>query len=105
MDNLKIGIRVLGPIAASTVIFASSGCTNAPTSFVPSRSGVSASLVAGATAEFNARNDDTLGTERDAIMRVSESATIRTYDRQQIVNGRPYNDYDTITRARERFAR
>ncbi|MFM7261981.1 MAG: hypothetical protein ACKO3W_15435 [bacterium] len=106
MDNLKIGILVLGPCMVSTLLV---GCAPKVVDSVPRRAAVSTKLVSGAndalTDQDAVRNDTRLGTPRDPVVRNYEIAVISTYDRQQVINGRPYVDFDTITRSRERFER
>lgn len=102
MDNLKIGMLVLGPGALAALL---TGCATKAVDSVPTRAPVSPRLVSGSCDGFASRNDARLGTPRDPFVRDYELAVISTYDRQQIINGRPYVDFDTITRSRERFER
>lgn len=102
MDNLKIGILVLGPCVLAAFL---GGCAPKVVDAVPARAAVSPALVSGSNVGFDARNDARLGTPRDPIVRDYGISVTATYDRQQIINGRPYVDFDTITRSRERFER
>ena len=111
MDNLKIGnrFRVLGPrrVCAVSVLAAGvlTGCTPKVVDIVPTRADTSSTLVmASARIGFD-RNDAKLGTQREALSRTYELSNTATFDRQRIVNGRPYTDFDTITRSRESFSR
>jgi hypothetical protein len=45
------------------------------------------------------------GSARPGIVRDYGISVTSTYDRQQIINGRPYVDFDSITRSRDRFER
>jgi hypothetical protein len=102
VDNLKIGMLVLGPGALVALL---TGCAPKAVDAVPARASVAPRLVSGSCDGFASRNDARLGTPRDPVVRDYELAVISTYDRQQIINGRPYVDFDTITRSRERFER
>lgn len=102
MDNLKIGIVVLGPCVLAALL---GGCASQVLDAVPARAAVSPALVSGSNVGFEARNDARLGTPRDPLVRDYGISVTATYDRQQIINGRPYVDFDTITRSRERFER
>ena len=111
MDNLKIRnrFRVLGPrlvCAAGTVALVTLvGCAPKVTEVVPTRAETSSTLVmTNARVGFD-RNDAKLGTQREALSRTYELSNTATFDRQRIVNGRPYTDFDTITRSRENFSR
>ncbi|MCE2885006.1 MAG: hypothetical protein LW806_08940 [Planctomycetaceae bacterium] len=102
MDNLKIGILVLGPCVVVALL---GGCAPKVVDAVPPRAAVAPALVSGSNGGFDARNDARLGTPRDPIVRDYGLSVTATYDRQQIINGRPYVDFDTITRSRDRFER
>lgn len=102
MDKLKIRIAVLGlalPLALG-------GCRSAPEARVPVRAPVAASLVAAHDESAGSgRNDGALGTTRAAPIRRNDGMAVVVRDRQQIINGTTYTDYDAITRSRDRFAR
>ncbi|MFM7134945.1 MAG: hypothetical protein ACKO0W_11570 [Planctomycetota bacterium] len=103
MDNLKIGIAVLGLAPA---LLALSGCASGDAARVPDRAPTRGTLVLAAeeSAGFG-RNDGALGADRAPVVRESESAAIFVRDRQQVINGRTYGDYDSITRSYERLRR
>lgn len=126
MDNLQIGIgsRVLGPRDAFThrafarMVYARKtvalgclagttlvGCAPKVVDVVPRRAEMSTTLVMSAGHAGFDRNDERLGTQREALSRTLELSNTATFDRQRIVNGRPYTDFDTITRSRESFSR
>jgi len=122
VDNLKIGIQVLGRrcawiayrrawiayrrawIACCSACILPAACTTAPRTCVPPRATLHASLVRFATDDGDAfdasRNDGILGADREPIVRVIDGSTTFTYDRQQIFNGRPWDNFRVITRAR-----
>ena len=52
-----------------------------------------------------ARNDDRLGTRRDAFVRLPVEVESATLDRQWILNGRPFDRFRTTTVTRERLVR
>ncbi len=107
MDNLKIGIKVLG----RSSVFATScsvcallaACTTAPQVCVPTRNAPHPSLVRLAADDNNGfdagRNDAILGADREPIVRIIDGSTTYTYDRQQIFNGRPWDNFRVTTRA------
>ena len=111
MDNLKIEnrFRVLGPrlvgtvgaIALATLV----GCAPKVADIVPTRAETSSTLAMTTARIGFDRNDAKLGTQREALSRTYELSNTATFDRQRIVNGRPYTDFDTITRSRESFSR
>ncbi len=130
MDNLKIGIGVLGrrlgrslreilrdmlcgvrcgircgACVTASALVASVGCQHTPTAVVPARAALSASLVVNASDEFSDRNDACLGLTREPTMRLLDRATVETIDTQYIFNGRPYQNYSSSSRSTERFAR
>jgi hypothetical protein len=111
VDNLKIGnrFRVLGPHLACTVaalaLATLVGCAPKVTDIVPTRAETSSTLVMATARIGFDRNDSKLGTQREALSRTYEFSNTATFDRQRIVNGRPYTDFDTITRSRESFSR
>ena len=100
-----IAVRVLG-LAACVCLAA---CANQPRAMFVARAPVRSSLVLGAggadASRFAARSDARLGAIGDAERRVAEEAVISVYDRQQIFDGRLYNDYRSVTRTYERLAR
>lgn len=108
MDNLQIGIRralraaaVLGP--ATCVVL---GCASAPTSSVPARAAVRAALVAPCGASVaTGRNDARLGTPREPFASFASEGVATIDDRQRIVNGRPYADYESRVRSATAFSR
>ena len=126
MDNLQIGIgsRVLGPRHACTRLVVTRlacalkavtlgclacttlvGCAPKVVDTVPLRAETPKTLVMSAGRAGFDRNDGRLGTQREALSRSLELSNTATFDRQRIVNGRPYTDFDTITRSRESFSR
>jgi len=129
VDNLKIGIQVLGRrrawiacrrawiacrcawiacrcawIVCCSACILTAACTTAPQTCVPPRATLHASLVRFATDDGDAldtsRNDAILGANREPIVRVIDGSTTFTYDRQQIFNGRPWDNFRVTTRAR-----
>ena len=115
MDNLKIGIRVLGrtrlAMSAALAVHALSltGCSHAPLAAVPQRAPVCGALVVAQSDESDAydsmRNDVRLGLLREPYRRIDEGAMVYTYDQQYIFNGRPYTNYNNTTRSLERLSR
>lgn len=100
-----IAARVLGLGACAFVAACASPQRNEFVARVP----VSASLVLGAGASdgsaFAAREDARLGAVSNAERRVADDAFVVIYDRQQSLDGRPYNNYRSVTRTIERLTR
>lgn len=57
------------------------------------------------TDGFGGRNDGRLGLERDPIVRTAVQSTEYTFDRQRVIDGRPYSDFRVTTRTREMLRR
>lgn len=103
MDNLKIGIAVLGLAPA---VLALSGCRSGAEASVPARAPLHGALVLASDSDAGfGRNDPALGADRTPVARESDSTAIFVRDRQQVINGRTYGDYDSITRSYERLRR
>lgn len=108
MDNRKN--RILPPqlallltaLSAPTLLI---GCSSdAPVFTIPHRMRDLPSLVQAGElndASFAMRNDARLGSNRDPIVRSTVQSTAFVVDRQRIINGRPYNDYQFTTRTGE----
>ncbi|MEY3021621.1 MAG: hypothetical protein RIS86_819 [Planctomycetota bacterium] len=102
------GARVAAPAMALLCLPFLCACRSAPEASVPARGAVHASLAGapdpGADA-FASRNDERLGARRGAFVRIPERIESATFDRQWILNGRPFDRYRTTTVTRERLAR
>ena len=116
MDNLKIGILrstrrswVLGPVPRVVAALSAgllAGCAGPAAASVPRRVLVGAAVVgpAGSTTT-SGRNDARLGTPRQPFARPVAEGFSTVDDRQWIVNGRPFVDFESRTRSATRFTR
>ena len=80
------------------------GCSSA----VPTRLPEMPSLVRAGDLDAgvgSARNDGRLGTDRDPVVRATVRSTEYTFDRQRVIDGRPYSDYRVTTRNVESLRR
>ena len=100
-------VRALGVLLAPILPLA---CQSAPESRVPYRTAARSVLLepmVGCESDprLAARNDDRLGTRRDAFVRLQVEVESATLDRQWILNGRPFDRFRTTTVTRERLVR
>lgn len=56
-------------------------------------------------SDFVGRRDATLGADRAAFVRTVTGSSESTFDRQRIIDGRPYADFRVTTRTRSAIAR
>ena len=71
---------------------------------VPQRAPAMPCLVRAGELDLDAgaaRNDDRLGLGREQVVRRTLNSTSATFDRQRIIDGRPFNDYRLTTRTVE----
>lgn len=98
MDIRKTSIAVLSICAPALWLL---GCGS---TMVPRRAPEMAGLVRAGDLDLEtgaARNDDRLGLGRGQIVRQTIRSTSATFDRQRIIDGRPFNDYRLTTRTIE----
>lgn len=98
MDIRKTSIAVLSLCAPAVWLL---GCSS---TIVPRRAPEMAALVRAGDLDLEtgaARNDDRLGLGRGQVVRQTIRSTSATFDRQRIIDGRPFNDYRLTTRTIE----
>lgn len=97
MDIRKTSIAVLSICAPALWLL---GCS----STVPQRAPEMPGLVRAGELDLDTgsgRNDDRLGLGRGQVVRQTIRSTSATFDRQRIIDGRPFNDYRLTTRTIE----
>lgn len=97
MSQPKIRITLTGLLS----VFALAACSSPDSARVPVRNPECASLVRVGeldTSGFDERNDARLGLDRAPIARSTVRSTAYTFDRQRVIDGRPYSDYRVTTR-------
>lgn len=98
MDTVKTCILLAAAIAATA------GCS----SRVPSRHAPADSLVRAGeldTSPYSGRRDAGLGLDRAPLVRPTTASTEFTFDRQRVIDGRPYSDFRVTTRTRSALER
>lgn len=101
MSRSKTCIAILSLGAPALWLF---GCSAA----VPTRLPAMPCLVRTGelqTGEGFSRNDPRLGLDRDPVVRATVRSTEQTFDRQRVIDGRPYSDYRVTTRNVESLRR
>lgn len=97
MDIRKTSIALLSMCAPALWLL---GCG----STVPMRAPAMPSLVRAGELDIEtgaARNDGRLGLGREQVVRRTVQSASATFDRQRIIDGRPFNDYRLTTRTIE----
>ncbi len=102
MDKLKICLQAGLVAAAAQGLLA--GCT----ARVPTRHPSAETLVRSGELDVSAnggRRDALLGRNRSPVVRSVTGSTEYTYDRQRVIDGRPYADFRVTTRTRSALER
>jgi len=97
VDIRKTSIAILSICAPALWLL---GCS----STVPQRAPEMPGLVRSGDLDLDtgaARNDDRLGLARGQVLRQTIRSTSATFDRQRIIDGRPFSDYRLTTRTIE----
>jgi len=108
VNTPKTRIQILGlPVVGLLAVALLAGCSSSkPTAFVPTRNDPNPALVLSGDfdgSEFAGRDDARLGLNREVTVRTPIVSNAWTYDRQRIIDGRPYVDFRVTTRTFERL--
>lgn len=107
MDTVKMRIPATVALAAAQGLGLSAllaGCAGQ----VPARHAPAEALVRTGeldTSAYDGRRDELLGRNRSPVVRSVTGSTEYTYDRQRVIDGRPYADYRVTTRTRSALER